>query len=135
MQERTLWIGRTAARLLMSAEGGVADVCHVAAATVPKLALAEQAMLWIVQPETSEAPLRSARTHALVTTQCNVAQRCTETLAKHRSSAARGRCLRAGGPMAHKRRSCVLQRAAACGMRCGLQRQADVLEHCCSTLP
>jgi hypothetical protein len=95
----------------MSAEGGVADVCHVAAATVPKLALAEQAMLWIVQPETSEAPLRSAphrsaphRTHALATTQCNVVQRCTETLAKHRSSAARGRCLRAAGPVAHKRR-------------------------------
>ena len=60
VQERTLWIGRTAARLLMSAEGGVADVCHVAAATVPKLALAEQAMLWIVQHETSEAPHRTA---------------------------------------------------------------------------
>ena len=96
----------------MSAEGGVADVCHVAAATVPKLALAEQAMLWIVQPETSEAPLRSARTHALATTQCNVAQRCTETLAKHRSSAARGRCLRTDGPVAHKRRYGA---GAACG--------------------
>jgi hypothetical protein len=51
-----MWIGRTAARLLMSAEGGIADVCHAAAATVPKLASAEQAILWIVHPDTFEAP-------------------------------------------------------------------------------
>ena len=120
MQERTLWIGRTAARLLMSAEGGVADVCHVAAATVPKLALAEQAMLWIVQPETSEAPLRSAphRTAPHARTCDNPVQRSTAVhrdtgeaslLCRTRPLSTRGRT--------HGSQAQELRAAACCSVR------------------
>ena len=97
----------------MSAEGGVADVCHVAAATVPKLALAEQAMLWIVQPETSEAPLRTAP-HAR--TCDNPVQRST---AVHRDTGEASLLCRTR-PLSTRGRTCGSQAsvgAACCSVR------------------